>query len=64
MSGYSKIEIPVLFRKDPCILASQSNAILTAIVCGMKKEEPRYVHFTCVNFALVMVFVLQPQMHC
>ncbi|CAH8858038.1 unnamed protein product [Trichobilharzia szidati] len=25
---------------DPCILASQSNAILTAIVCGMKKEEP------------------------
>ncbi|VDP23604.1 unnamed protein product [Schistosoma margrebowiei] len=29
-------------KNDPCILASQSNAILTAIVCGMKKEEPRY----------------------
>ncbi|KER30117.1 hypothetical protein T265_13230, partial [Opisthorchis viverrini] len=25
---------------DPNILVSQSNAILTAIVCGMKKEEP------------------------
>ncbi|KAF6778103.1 hypothetical protein AHF37_01837 [Paragonimus kellicotti] len=25
---------------DPSILVNQSNAILTAIVCGMKKEEP------------------------
>ena len=29
--------------QDPDILTSQSNEILTAIVHGMKKEEPRYV---------------------
>ncbi|OON23129.1 HEAT repeat protein [Opisthorchis viverrini] len=34
--------LPIVFShfQDPNILVSQSNAILTAIVCGMKKEEP------------------------
>jgi len=29
--------------QDPEILQAQSNVILTAIVHGMKKEEPRFV---------------------
>lgn len=31
--------------QEPEILQPQSNEILTAIVHGMKKEEPRYVSF-------------------
>jgi len=30
--------------QDPDILTTQSNEILTAIVHGMKKEEPRFVN--------------------
>jgi len=33
----------VYFSQDPEILQTQSNVILTAIVHGMKKEEPRWV---------------------
>lgn len=52
----------VFLSQDPEILQAQSNVILTAIVHGMKKEEPRFVTVcdvsksdTCILSALMLL---------